>query len=228
MDIQKRTAVVAGATGLVGSHLIRELCESKEYESVTALVRRELDYRHPKLTERMIDFERMELADIEQADDMFCCLGTTIKKAGTRAAFEQVDLVYPLRLAELAKKQDIPHFMVISAIGANEKAKASYSRVKGRLEQELMKLDLTRLSIIRPSLLTGKRDEFRFGEKMGEAVLKVMNPLLVGSVKKMRSIEAAQVALAMKELALHGNQEKVTIYEADQLAKVERSVPKKG
>ena len=226
--MQKRKAVVAGATGLVGSHLIRELCESEEYESVTALVRRELDYRHPKLTERLVDFERMEVADMKQADDMFCCLGTTIKKAGTRAAFEQVDLVYPLRLAELAKNQGIPHFMVISAIGASEKAKAHYSRVKGKLERELIEMDLPRLSIIRPSLLTGKRDEFRLGEKAGEMVLKVMNPLLVGPMKRMRSVEAAQVALAMKELALHGKQDKVTVYEADELANVGHPVPKKG
>lgn len=213
-----RSAIVVGATGLVGSHLVQLLCESEEYVSVTALTRRELGYQHKKLVERIVNFEELAESDLDFAHEVFCCLGTTMKKAGTRENFEKVDLEYPLHIASLAKKKNIRHFIVISAMGANEKALAYYSRVKGKLEKELTEMDFPQLSIIRPSLLVGDRKEFRLGEKAGELVLKVMNPLLIGPLKGVRSIEASQVALAMMALALHGEQKKVAIYESSQLA----------
>lgn len=213
-----RSAIVVGATGLVGSHLVRLLCESEEYVSVTALTRRELGYHHKKLVERIVNFDELAETDLDFAHEIYCCLGTTIKKAGTRENFEKVDLEYPLHIASLAKKIGVRHFIVISAMGANEKALAYYSRVKGKLEKELIEMDFPQLSIIRPSLLVGERKEFRFGEKTGELVLKVLNPLLIGPLKGIRSIEASQVALAMKVIALNEKQKKVAIYESSQLA----------
>lgn len=223
-----RSAIVVGATGLVGSHLVQLLCESEEYVSVTALTRRELGYQHKKLVERIVNFDEMAESDLEFAHEVFCCLGTTIKKAGTRENFEKVDLEYPLHIASLAKKRGIRHFIVISAMGANEKAFAYYSRVKGKLEKELIEMDFPQLSIIRPSLLVGDRQEFRLGEKAGELVLKVMNPLLMGPLKGVRSIEASQVALAMKVIALHGEQTKVAVYESSQLASLQMPVVEEG
>ncbi|WP_431028936.1 oxidoreductase [Lysinibacillus sp. LZ02] len=212
-----RSAIVVGATGLVGSKLVQLLCESKEYISVTVLTRRQLNYTHKKLVERMVNFDELVESDLEFADDVFCCLGTTIKKAGTREQFEKVDIEYPLHIAAMAKKRGIQHFIVISAMGANEKSMAYYNRVKGKLEKELIDMDLPQLSIVRPSLLVGNRQEFRLGEKVGEVALRTLNPLLIGPLKKARSIEASQVALAMKVIALHGQKQKVSIYSSDEL-----------
>ena len=216
--MEMRSAIVVGATGLVGSHLVRLLCESEEYISVTALTRRKLDYAHDKLVERIVQFDELAESDFDFAHEVFCCLGTTIKKAGTKEQFEKVDVEYPLHVASLAKKRGIGHFIVISAMGASDKAFAYYSRVKGKLEKELIAMDLPQLSIVRPSLLVGDRKEFRLGERAGEVVLNVINPLLIGPMKKVRSIEASQVALAMKVIALHGKKQKVSIYTSDELA----------
>ncbi|RQW75692.1 NAD-dependent epimerase/dehydratase family protein [Lysinibacillus composti] len=220
-----RSAIVVGATGLVGSALVKLLCESEEYIAVTAITRRKLDYEHPKLIVKICSFDQLEEAHIEFADELFCCLGTTIKKAGTREEFEKVDVEYPLRIASLAKKRGIAHAIVISAMSANETSLFYYNRVKGKLEKELIELQLPKLSIVRPSLLVGERSEFRFGEKMGEALLSVLNPLLIGPLKKYRSIQSNQVALAMLAIALYGKKSPVTIYASHELARIHMPEP---
>lgn len=227
IKVKMRSAIVVGATGLVGSALIKLLCESEEYISVVAIARRKLDYEHPKLTVKVRSFDQLEEKDIDFAHEIFCCLGTTIKKAGSRKEFEKVDVSYPLQVASLAKKCGIMHFIVVSAMGAKENSAIYYNRVKGKLEQELMALELPQLSIVRPSLLVGDRNEFRFGEKIGEWMLKILNPILIGPVKKYRSIEATQVALAMMVIALHSKKSKVSIYEADELANMKMPIKEK-
>ena len=221
----KRTAVVFGATGLVGSHLIQQLCEQEDYVSVTAIGRNQVAFEHPKFEQKIHSLEDISESDIQFANDVFCCLGTTIKKAKTKENFEKVDFEYPLNIAALAKAQHVEHVIVISAMGASEKATAYYSRVKGKLERELEKLELRRLSIVRPSLLTGNRQEFRLGEKSGAIVLNVLNPLLIGGLKKVRAISAAQVATAMIAIALSKSTKAVTVYKSDELAKLQ--IPKK-
>ena len=218
--MEMRSAIVVGGTGLVGTSLVKLLCESEEYISITVIARRKLSFEHPKLTVKIRSFDELEEKDIDFAHEIFCCLGTTQKKAGSREEFEKVDVEYPLRVASLAKKCGIMHFIIISAMGANEKSKVYYNRVKGKLEKELIALELPQLSIVRPSLLVGERNEFRFGEKMGEWVLKVLNPLFVGPMKKYRSIKATQLALAMKVIALFGKKKAVTIYNSAQLAEL--------
>ncbi|MDN4492008.1 NAD-dependent epimerase/dehydratase family protein [Ureibacillus aquaedulcis] len=216
--MEMRSAIVVGGTGLVGSNLVKLLCESEEYVSVTVIARREIAFEHPKLTVKIRSFNQLEEKDIGFAHEVFCCLGTTIKKAGSRANFEKVDVEYPLQIASLAKKCGIMHFIIISAMGANEKSRIYYNRVKGKLEKELIALELPQFSIVRPSLLVGERSEFRFGEKAGEWVLKVINPLLIGPMKKYRSIEAVQLALAMKIIALSAKKSPVTIYNSAELS----------
>ena len=216
-----RSAIVVGATGLTGTSLIEQLCENDDYVSVIVIARRELQYNHPKLEVKIRNFDTLEEKDIEFAHELYCCLGTTIKKAGSRGAFEKVDFEYPLAIASLAKKRGIPHMLVITAMGANEQSGIYYNRVKGKLEQALIELGLQRLSIIRPSLLVGQRKEFRFGEKLGETVLKLTKPLLVGPLKRIRAIDAAQVAKAMIVIALHGKKQPVTIYSSQDLANMD-------
>lgn len=220
MMVKMRSAVVIGATGLVGSELVKQLCDNPHYISVTTLSRRSLNFSHEKLVSRIVDFDALQESDFGHAQDVFCCMGTTRKKAGSREEFEKVDVEYPLRVAQVAKKLGSSHFIVISAMGANENSRAYYNRVKGKLEKELIELEMPQLSIVRPSLLVGERDEFRIGEKMGEGALKVLNPTLLGPLKKFRSIEAAQVAEAMIWIALYSQPVAVTVYESSELAEL--------
>jgi len=215
----KRSALVVGATGLVGSELVKLLCNNEEYDRVKIIVRRPVTYSHPKLEVLICEFDNMTQKDIGEVQDVFCCLGTTIKKAGSREAFKKVDFNYPRTIAGFAKKQMVEHFIIITAMGANEKSLSHYSRVKGMIESELMSMDFPQLSILRPSLLTGNRNEFRFGERLGAWVLKIMNPIFIGSMRKYRSISGKQVALAMKSIALSRNEQKITIYTSDKIAK---------
>lgn len=220
-----RSALVVGATGLVGSALVRQLCESEEYAAVNVIARRKLDFTDPKLVVKIRDFEKISESDIEFAHEVFCCLGTTIKKAGSREQFEKVDVEYPLSIAALAKNRGIGHFIVISAMGANEKSFTYYNRVKGKLESELTAMDFPQLSIVRPSLLTGERDEFRLGENVGAKAMSMLNPLMVGPGKKFRSIDADQVARAMMVIALYGNKQKVAVYSSDELSTMQIPEP---
>lgn len=213
-----RSALVVGATGLVGSSLVKLLCESEKYVAVNVISRRKLNFTHPKLNVKIREFDQIVDQDMEFAHEVFCCLGTTIKKAGSQSAFEKVDFEYPLSIAALAKNYGIAHFIVISAMGANDKAMAHYSRVKGKLEKELIAMNFPQLSIVRPSLIIGDRQEFRLGESIGAKAMKIMNPLLVGSMAKYKSISANQIALAMLNIALNGEKQSVTIYTSDQLA----------
>lgn len=223
-----RSALVVGATGLVGSSLVKLLCESEEYAAVNVISRRPLDFTHPKLVVKLCEFDQIADKDIEFAHEVFCCLGTTMKKAGSKQQFEKVDFEYPLTIAAIAKNRGVGHFIVISAMGANEKALAYYSQVKGKLEAELIKMDFPRLSIVRPSLITGDRQEFRLGETIGDKVLKVLNPILIGPLKKLHSIPATQIALAMKVIALNGKEQKVAIYLSDELLEMEMPMFEKG
>lgn len=218
--MDKKSALVIGATGLTGSHLVKWLCESREYTVVHVISRNKLTFEHPKLEMKIKEFHTIEESDIDVAHDFFCCLGTTIKTAGSKEAFEQVDLTYPVQMASMAKKRGFVHFLVISAMGANSNSNIYYNRVKGEMEQQLIDLKLPRLSIFRPSLLTGERKEFRLGERIGEGVMQVLNPLMVGPLQKYRSIEAKQVAFAMMQKALYGPLKRVSVYNSDTIAKV--------
>ncbi|MCT6924736.1 NAD(P)H-binding protein [Metasolibacillus sp.] len=218
--MEMRSAIVVGATGLVGSTLVKQLCESDEYVAVTVIARRVLDYSHPKLVVRIKEFDALAESDMEFAHEIFCCLGTTIKKADSREVFEKIDVEYPVQIAAMAKNRGIQHMIVISAMGANEKSFAYYNRVKGKMEKELIDIDLPQLSIVRPSLLVGNRSELRVGEKIGAAVLAVFNPLLIGPLKRYRSIKAEQVALAMMVIALYHKNAKLAIYPSNELAQM--------
>lgn len=208
----KRTAIVIGATGFTGTFLVKQLCESEEYVSVSVIARNNISYKHPKLEVKIKDFDMLEEKDFEIADDLFCCLGTTMKKAKTKENFEKVDLIYPLQIASLAKKRGIHHILAISAAGSSKKSPFFYSRIKGQMEQQLIDLNLPKLSIFRPSLLTGGRKEFRLGERLAEGVFQLLNPILFGPLKRFRSIEGKQLAYAMYHVAVYGNKNKVTIY----------------
>jgi len=220
--MNRRTAVVIGATGLVGQELVRELCNREEYGDVIVLTRRAIDQKHPKLHIKVIDFNYLEGMHIGLVDDVYCCLGTTMKKAKSKQAFRQVDLDYPLQLASLAKKNNARQFLVISAMGADSKSAFFYNRIKGLMEEQLTVIELPRLQIFRPSLLLGDRKEFRFGESIGAKVMSLIGWAMVGPLKSFRAIRAEQVALAMVEKALEPLSRKVIVHNSAAIEKVER------
>jgi uncharacterized protein YbjT (DUF2867 family) len=210
-----RKALIVGSTGLIGGFCLQVLLNDPNYSEVTALVRKPFIKTHRKLKTIITNFSNLEqeLSKI-QAHDVYCCLGTTIKKAGSQEAFKQVDFSLVLTVADLMRKQGVEQFIVVSSMGADPNSKVFYSRVKGEMEQALQQLDYPCLRIIRPSLLLGQRDEFRLGEKIGTWLTPVLKPLMMGSLRKYRPVQAESVALFMVKMAHEEPLAGVHVYES--------------
>jgi uncharacterized protein YbjT (DUF2867 family) len=198
-----RVAVVLGATGLVGKAVTQELLAG-EWDEVRVLVRRPLEINHPKLKQVSIDWEQLGQykEQFSGVYAVFCCLGTTIKKAGSQEQFERVDLEYPLEAAAIAKACGVKQFLVVSSIGANPKSRNFYTRTKGRVEEGLAAAGFHGLHIFRPSLLLGDRAEYRLGEHISSVLMKGLDFTMVGKLAKYRAIPGAKVAKAMVNIAL--------------------------
>ena len=191
-----RTALIIGATGLIGGQLLTKLLHTPYYDKVIVLTRRTLGITNTKLTEVIFNFDNPDTEKVK-ADDIFCCLGTTIKKAGSKDAFKKVDLEYPLTVAALALKNGAQKYLIVSSVGADPKSGIFYSKVKGEVEQGLIAMKFPTLHIFHPSLLLGDRKEARMGEKVGEVLAAVFKPLMFGPLKKYRAIDSEKVANAM-------------------------------
>ncbi|ASS74792.1 oxidoreductase [Tumebacillus algifaecis] len=210
-----KSALLVGASGLVGGELLTQLLHSDSYQKVTLFVRKPLPQSHPKLEQVVVDFDNLPTySEHIHVSDLFCCLGTTIKTAKTKEAFRKVDYEYPLELARLAKTHGVEKYLIISSIGANAKSSFFYNQVKGQIESDLRTLDLPSLHIFRPSILLGDRKEFRLGEQFGTVMSKSLTPLLP---RKYRPIHGRTVAAAMLQTALAGPGG-VHIYESDRIA----------
>ena len=219
-----KTALVAGPSGLVGGHLLHTLLEHPAYTRVTALVRRGLPVSHPKLVQREINFDLLAepgvLARAEQAD-VFCCLGTTRKKAGSREAFRRVDYDYVRLLASAAHREGARQFLLVSASGAAAGSRVFYSRVKGEAEGAARDVPFRSVHIFRPSLLLGARAEFRAAERAIIIVARFLAPLMMGPLRPYRPIHAATVARAMVLVALK-DQRGVHVYRSDVIERLVR------
>ena len=193
-----KTAVLLGASGMVGGSCLRALLDDPAYSSVVALVRRELaGASDPRLRQKVVDFDKLGAEDFAGATDVFCALGTTIRTAGTQDAFRRVDLEYPLAAAKLSKEVGARQFLLVSSVGADAASKNFYLRTKGELEVELRKLELPALHIFHPGLLLGKREERRPGERFAQKIAPALNLTLWGPLRRYRSIAAETVARAM-------------------------------
>ena len=200
-----RTAIVAGATGLVGSALLKQLVARKDYSENRVLGRRPPSLEAGKIRFVATDFTRLDALAADLAvDDVFCCLGTTIRKAGSQAAFERVDYHMVVDLARAAKKAGAMRFIVVSAIGSSLKSPAFYPRVKARMEQAVKEVPFESVQIVQPSLLLGRRDEFRPTEWLSQVLSPLLGLFMIGPLKKYRPISGEAVAAAMIELALRG------------------------
>lgn len=197
-----RTALLAGATGLVGSHVLQFLLADTVWSRVVTVGRRSTSQHYDKLEQRVLDLGAIEaVGDLPRADDVFCCLGTTIKRAGSQQAFRRVDHDFVLGLARAGLRHGATQFLLVSAIGANPESRVFYSRVKGETETGVRKLPYRAIQIFRPSLLLGERAEFRLGERIAMAGAPLFGPLLVSRLRRYRPIRASDVARAMVRIA---------------------------
>lgn len=209
-----RTALIAGASGLVGSALTRMLPENSGYDQVHILVRKELNLAHPKLFQHVVDFSRLAEYPFDfVATDAYCALGTTIAIAGSKEAFYRVDHDYVLSFAQLSKQLGATGFFVVSSMGANPKSSIFYNKVKGEMEEGVKNCGFDRLGIFRPSLLLGPRVEKRAGEKFAGAMMKLLNFMIPA---KYKAIHVDKVAAGMMAKALTG-EPGIFTWESDQL-----------
>jgi uncharacterized protein YbjT (DUF2867 family) len=193
-----RSALLVGSSGLIGSRLLTRLLAHPEYQRVTVWVRRPVSLEIHKFAQVVVDFDRLEeQAQSLIADDVYVALGTTIKTAGSQEAFRRVDHDYPLAVARIALRRGAQRFLMVSALGADAQSRVFYNRVKGEVETDIRALGLAKVWFFRPSLLVGDRAESRLGEQIGNAVGKVIAPLLIGGLRRYRPIAADAVAAAM-------------------------------
>jgi uncharacterized protein YbjT (DUF2867 family) len=210
----RKTAIIAGASGLVGSHLLHLMLSSKKFDKVVALVRTPLEINHPDFEQIVFDFDNeTDYKNLPEAHSVYCCLGTTIKKAGGKDNFIKVDYTYPLKLATHCHKKGTKAFYIVTALGSNAKSVVFYNQVKGKVEDDIKNLNFESLHIFRPSLLLGKRNEVRPAEKAGEIMLDILKPFMRGKLKKYAAIKAEDVAGAM----LKADNKGINIYLSDEI-----------
>jgi uncharacterized protein YbjT (DUF2867 family) len=219
-----RTALIAGASGLVGRYLLDLLTGAPEYDRVVAVARRPLEVEHAKLVEIVSSFDALDqLPRPLHGDDAFCCLGTTIRKAGSREAFRAVDHAAVLAFAWAAKRGGAKRFFLVSSMGADPESRFFYPRIKGETEQALQVMGFETLAIFRPSLLLGPRSEYRFGERLAAAGLALVQPLLLGGWRKFRAIHAATVARAMLRASFGRGAQGTLVFPSDDIADLGRA-----
>ncbi|MFM2485957.1 NAD-dependent epimerase/dehydratase family protein [Celerinatantimonas yamalensis] len=192
--------LLVGSTGLVGSHVLHLALAEQRVQEVLVLTRRALNIQHPKLRTQIVDFENLpEDARLWHADAVICTLGTTMRIAGSKAAFRRVDYAYPLAVAKRARQHHTPAYVLNSALGANPTARIFYNQVKGELERDLTQLGYPSLSLIRPGLIGGAREQVRLGEQTLSVVLNILSPLLP---RRWHINPAPRIAQALIEAAL--------------------------
>jgi uncharacterized protein YbjT (DUF2867 family) len=211
----KKKAILAGASGSIGSSLLQQLLECDDYNEVLVLVRKDIGIKHPKLQQLILNFSDLNRYTAQiNGNVVFCCLGTTKKNTPDEEEYKKIDYQYPLDLAWIAQVNGATGYHMISSVGANKDSGVFYTRTKGEVERDLKAVPFKSLHIYRPSLLNGTRKENRLGEKLMNCIMWLLNPLLFGRLKKYRSIKVETVATAMVRFSLkddHG----VWIHESD-------------
>ncbi|MFN3918178.1 MAG: NAD-dependent epimerase/dehydratase family protein [Flavobacteriales bacterium] len=207
---------IIGASGLTGGYLLETLTESNETIEIISLTRKKMSINLSKTIEILTNFSEKEIENMTlEFDVLFCCIGTTIKKAGSKKEFKRVDFGIPLSIAKRAKMFNTKKFILISSTRANSSSSNFYLKTKGEIEDEILKLNFPYTHFIRPSPLLGKRAEKRAGEKMGQMISRLLSFLFVGPLKKYKAIEAKRVAKAMFIIAKKDSAK--IIYENDEL-----------
>lgn len=217
--------LLIGYTGAIGNELLHELIKSDKVNRVVCLGRKQPEIDHHKLVYVAANMERLteQLDAFAGISRVYCCLGTTIKQAGSQGAFRKVDYNMVVDAALLAKQAGVAHFSVVSAMGANENSTVFYNKVKGECENALQQIGFNRLSIFRPSLLTGPRREFRLGEKIAQTLFPLVEWLFFGSWKNYRSISTNTVARAMLLNSIKTD-EGIEIFQSDEIKQLSKAL----
>lgn len=198
----QKTAIVLGATGLVGGLLLDLLLKDARYGQITVISRRELAIKHPKLQVVVTDlFKLSKLKENFVGDEVYCCIGTTKAKTPDRETYRKIDYGIPVAAAKLCRKNNIGTLIVISAMGADKKSKIFYNRIKGEMETAVLQEGVAKTHLVRPGLIGGKRQESRMAEDVGKFLMRAASFIMVGPLKKYRSILPRTIAGAMIWLA---------------------------
>ena len=213
-----RTAIVAGASGLVGEHVLRRLLAGGHHERVVAFVRGPINIVHRRLEQRTIDYDRIgRMSAFPRGEDVFCCLGTTIRKAGSEEAFRRVDVEYVVRLAEVSYRAGASQLLLVSSVGADARSSNFYLRCKGEAEDGVRALPFRGVQIFRPSFLLGTRQEKRTGEALGSAAARLLSFAMIGPARRYRPIRADDVAKAMVAVC-RDSPPGIHVYEGDAMS----------
>ena len=214
-----KTALLFGASGLVGSHVLSQLISNNNYSKIKLFVRSSIDISDPKIEIIQTDFNNLEnhREDIK-GDDCFFCIGTTKQNSPDKNEYRRVELEVPKQIAQIAKSNLVNSFVFVSSGYADPKSSGDYLKFKGEVEEELKRLNFPKRGIMRPSLLLGDRKEKRVGEKIGIFVFKLLSPLFLGPLKKMKPIHSATVAKAM--IAITQNDSSQTIFESNEISEI--------
>ncbi|WP_031426584.1 NAD-dependent epimerase/dehydratase family protein [Flavimarina sp. Hel_I_48] len=214
-----KTAIILGITGLTGSILAKQLFEDEDYEKVISFHRRASELSHPKFTEHVVNlFELKREKERFKADVVFCCIGTTQAKTEDKETYKAIDYGIPLDAAQLCKDNNISTFIAISAMGADAESRIFYNRTKGEMQRDIFKLSIPNIYFMQPALLAGDREETRTAEKIATKVFKILNPLLVGPLKKYKSIKPEKIAKTMRFVAKNGFAD--PLIESDKIQKI--------
>ena len=215
-----KTAIIIGATGLVGNQLTKNLLNDNRYKTVKIFIRKSSGITHPKLEEHVVDFEKLEQwKNNITGDELYSAMGTTIKKAGSKEAQYKIDFTYQYECAKAASENGVGKYLLVSSAGANSKSGNFYLRIKGELDEKVSELPFKQINIFRPSFLAGERKESRRGEAIGISAVNFLAKI-IPPLRKYRPIEAAKVAEAMIKTANTENKNKISIYELGQIFQI--------
>jgi uncharacterized protein YbjT (DUF2867 family) len=212
----KKTAIVVGATGLIGSYVVNILKDKDEFERIIILGRRDIEIQHPKIEVFITDFQDLDKFNFwADADCLFCCIGTTIAVAGTKENFRKVDYGIPKALCPYCENYSIS-FLLVSSVGADKNSSNFYLKTKGETEDAVINSGIKTVHIFRPSMLLGPRKEKRLGEQIGKIFMQITNPLMLGGLKRYKAVKAETVANAMINESLK-NESGIFIHENEEI-----------